>query len=1300
MAALVYQSLWLRSFGLVFGSTTDAVALVLVIFMGGLALGAALAARRRPGSRPLRAYALVEMAVGVSTCATLPLLRGLPRLYASVDAVRSLEGPADVLARSAAAAAVLLLPTMLLGATMPLAVESQARQGRDVHASLGRLYLLNTLGGAAGVALAPFVLLPELGLTGALAAAALVNGLVGLVAWRWSLETGEAASAEVPLRTETAIPNRPQEPDGTSRSRPQTALFPALAAMSGAFTFGLEVVWTRSLALVLGSSVYAFASMLLAVLLGLSVGALVYDRWGRRLEEPARAVGGLLLAAGAAGLFSMLVLGQLPAMFLALMRVLPVSFGAHASAGLGLALLALMPVAVVLGATFPLLLHLAETGGAQQRTGRLYAWNTAGAMAGALLTDLVLVRALGLQGSSAALAGLAAAAGTAAALAARGRAPALAAAVGGVVVVAALVAAPRFRPWDPLLMASGVYEYGLEWKDRPGFRLPDLAQERRILFYEEGQEAVVAVAERAGSLRRFLSVNGKTDAGSGAEDVLTQKLIAHLPLLLHEDPKSALVVGWGAGATAAAAALHPVERLECVEIEPATFRAAGFFGDLSAAVREDPRFRVVFRDGRTHLLRSRERWDVIVSEPSNPWITGVANLFTREFYEAVRPRLAPRGVFGQWFHYYRFEPADVKVEIATFASVFPHASLWLVPPTTGPDGPRLAADLLLVGSAEPHSLDWPRLRARLRRPRRRGPPLHRRCRRPGRPRRGLGHGGRGLDPLRERPVVSPRHPPQHRRAPAHRAAGAPPQPDAARRSGPPGPGTVRGARRGGSRSGAAASGPARGGRPVLLDDPRAPVRGKGAAGASPGRFRAGRVRGPLAGRGLGQARAPPPRPEGLCPSREGAPRLPAAPPRRRRRVAPAGGRARPSVQVARGPSGDPECPEARPEGPGGPGASRLSDPASGWPGGGSGAVGRILGRSPGRSALGHDRWNSGPRPCVSALTRRSTMSAARIRALSLALSGTAFGLAATACAHPSWGHPWAPGTLVGVTVSVEGSSTPLYPDPRGTGRYYLEAREGARYEILVENRTRERLGVAVSVDGLNVISGERASGDGRLYVLDPWGSTLIRGWRVSLRDIHRFTFVDEKGSYAARSGKANGRMGWIEVSVFRSRGLGRLLPPPRPGSVGGREDDGDGRTDEGPRSWDEAARTRDEAHPVAPAPATPAPAPEAAEERDADAAAKRADVPEAKGPAEGLSRRPVPTLAPRFPGTGWGSRQDDPVVLVDFQPEPYPAERLTLRYEYAATLRALGIPLGRDHARDRLRDRERGEWGFAKPPSW
>jgi hypothetical protein len=266
--------------------------------------------------------------------------------------------------------------------------------------------------------------------------------------------------------------------------------------------------------------------------------------------------------------------------------------------------------------------------------------------------------------------------------------------------------------------------------------------------------------------------------------------------------------------------------------------------------------------------------------------------------------------------------------------------------------------------------------------------------------------------------------------------------------------------------------------------------------------------------------------------------------------------------------------------------------------------------------------------------------------------------------------------MVGVSVEVEGARTGLFPDPQGTGRYYLEAREGARYDIVLQNRTRERLGVVVTVDGLNVISGERTGGGDRMYVLDPWGSTAIRGWRVSLSDVRRFTFVDERGSYAARSGKANGRMGWIEVKVYRERSHPRpypLIQQPEPGnprSSAPTEDKDEARADAGSPS---ATPYPDQAAPEAPA------------------TGKLQDRPEA-GVSKGRADAPDATAERRraFPGTGWGARTDDPVTVVSFEPDATTAECVTLRYEYAPMLRALGIPTWPEPGRDRLGERLHG----------
>ncbi len=404
-AALVYESLWMRSFGLVFGSTTGAVALVLAVFMAGLALGSAAAARRAARD-PLGSYGLVELGAGGCALLTLPLLRALPAAYAALAVGAGLASSAEAAGRMLLAALVLLPATVLLGASVPLALAFLERAGVDTRAGFGRLYLLNTLGGATGVLVATYVLLPSLGVRATLVAAAACSLFAGGLARRWAREIGplparaRAAAGRAAAATADRAAALVTAGERTAASSPaDIALALALAAASGASTFGAEVLWTRSLALVVGSSVYAFNLMLLAVLLGIAGGAAAYGRWRTRIARPALAVGRLFLAAGLAVLAGQWLIGRLPEAYLVALRVVPVSFFWHQAATLGLCLAALLPVTLLLGVTFPLLLHLfdPEPGAAQRDAGMLYAVNTAGAIAGALAAYLWLVPRLGLQ---------------------------------------------------------------------------------------------------------------------------------------------------------------------------------------------------------------------------------------------------------------------------------------------------------------------------------------------------------------------------------------------------------------------------------------------------------------------------------------------------------------------------------------------------------------------------------------------------------------------------------------------------------------------------------------------------------------------------------------------------------------------------------------------------------------------------------------------------------------------------------------------------------------------------------------
>jgi hypothetical protein len=274
-------------------------------------------------------------------------------------------------------------------------------------------------------------------------------------------------------------------------------------------------------------------------------------------------------------------------------------------------------------------------------------------------------------------------------------------------------------------------------------------------------------------------------------------------------------------------------------------------------------------------------------------------------------------------------------------------------------------------------------------------------------------------------------------------------------------------------------------------------------------------------------------------------------------------------------------------------------------------------------------------------------------------------LACTSHAHPLC-LPETPGSLVSVSVEVDGQSSPLYAAPDGSGRFYLEARSGSRYSITLANRGAERLGVVLTADGLNVISGERDQGRGRMYVLDPWQTTTVQGWRTSLREVRQFTFVDEHASYAARSGKANEKMGWIEVAVFRERRpFVRAVPRVQ-----------------------------------TPAPLPAEPARDRVEGGVRFGSAGAPDAPTAKAESNEAQAPAASGMARSYPGTGWGERTKDPVVLVSFDPETSPSECVTLRYEYRRALVALGVLPRFVPSRDRLWERDHAEAGFAQPPRW
>lgn len=685
-AALIYEVVWTRLLTEQMGQSMGAVSTVLAAFMAGLGAGAIAAggpflARWSP-RQALRLYAVLEGVIALSAV-TLPaaLSRLTPLLafaYANGD------GPWFPVARVAATLLLLVIPTAAMGATFPVAARAFLTPTGVPSSRTGALYAANTAGACAGAALAGFVLLPALGLRLTSFMAVALNLLAAAIA----LAPAFARVNMRELRRDRLTPasarvNMPELRRG--KHEPRVELAACALALTGFVALVSEVAWTRVLAMTIGPTTYAFSAMLAMFILGLAIGSAAAVPLSSRTSRPMAALGLLLVIGGGLALVVMRYAATVPLRVATLVRGAGVSFNVVLIEEIGLLIVQLVPLAAVFGAAFPFALRAAarDVASMPRTAALLYAANTAASVAGSLAAGFVLVPLLGLQRTIEAGALLLASGGLVFAWISRPGTAAIAATAAGLAAVCAIAGtAPR---WDTALLAAGAYKYA------PYIQGPDLESALRageLLYYRDGAAGTVSVRRVAGALT--LAIDGKVDA-SNAGDMLTQKMLAHLPLMLHPRARRAAIVGLGSGVTLGAALRHPLDRVDTIEISREVVDASRFFEAENHRALADPRARLIVGDGRSHLLLSQSRYDVIVSEPSNPWMAGVAALFTREFFGAARRALDPDGLFCQWAHAYDISGADLRSIAATFASVFPESTMWLVG----------QGDVLLIGSVSP-----------------------------------------------------------------------------------------------------------------------------------------------------------------------------------------------------------------------------------------------------------------------------------------------------------------------------------------------------------------------------------------------------------------------------------------------------------------------------------------------------------------------------------------------------------------------------------------------------------------------
>ncbi len=683
-AALVYEVTWTRLLTLQLGHGVAAASTVLAAFMGGLAAGSALGGRIGACVSPPRAlqiYACLELAIAFLALVLPFELRALDPLLTRVYADGT-SGALFALFRFGASLLLLSLPAAAMGATFPVASRWFVKQASRAAREAGALYAANTVGAALGALLTGFVLLPAFGLSGATWIGVGLNIVAAAGAWALSTrvapQTGSAANVKHAASVRKSLTRTQTVP-------PQRALAAAALGLSGFASLTLQIVWTRLLALILGPTTYAFSTIVGVFIAGIAIGAGVGARLASRARQPAAGLAACLAAsAGCAALAAVFIDREL--LSLAAFVAQPgVTFDQVLVRQATMAVGLLAPMTIAFGIAFPFAVALAtrQDESVSADLGVIYAVNTAGAIAGALLSGFALISWFGLHGTIR-LITIVSAAGALLVLwlgRASGRARTL-----GVGAALSVLAVGIWLPdWDRLLLSSGAYKYAA------ALRGPDLStalKAGRLLYYREGPSGTVAVRRLTGSTS--LAIDGKVDA-SNSGDMLTQRLLAHVPLLLHENPKRVAILGLGSGVTLGSALTHPIDAADVLEISPEVVEASRFFDTENHGALMDARSRLILGDGRSHLLLTRETYDVIVSEPSNPWMAGIASLFTREFFAAARERLAPGGLLCQWAHTYDISTHDLKSIAATFTSVFPDGTLWLIG-----DG-----DVLLIGSDAP-----------------------------------------------------------------------------------------------------------------------------------------------------------------------------------------------------------------------------------------------------------------------------------------------------------------------------------------------------------------------------------------------------------------------------------------------------------------------------------------------------------------------------------------------------------------------------------------------------------------------
>ncbi|PIR12692.1 hypothetical protein COV49_04580 [Candidatus Falkowbacteria bacterium CG11_big_fil_rev_8_21_14_0_20_39_10] len=700
LTGLIYEILWMRMIIKVVGTAPFAVSIVLTVFMGGLGLGSFLAGRMidqvQTSQRLLRIYALLELAIGA--CGIL-----LPSLIRAVEPIHSLLYNHlfhhFLLFNFLTLIGCILLffvPAMCMGATLPVLCRFYIFKLGHLGTRAGRLYALNTIGAAGGSILCGFWLLNAWGVTGTLIFAVLLNGLIGLACLLASYynPTGlfKMATGEPILNDTTQVSTLP-DPAQTSPLPPEAVGALIIFTVSGFCAMAYEVIWTRLLGLIIGPTTYSFTIVLATFIVGLALGSLIFGRLADRIKNPLWLLVLIQLGAGFAVLGASQIMGNSQFFFAKLIYIFKNQFVELSLVKAGVLFGLMLGPTLCLGATFPLVGKIYSRSAAfvGKSLGFAYAYNTLGAVLGSFMAGFMLIPYLGKEHSLRLVIGiqLLTAVLVGAYLLRKTKATKARWIVLGMALLVGLIFCLNYPFWNRQQLSIGRYqrfeELDSQIKNTSWLKslwqgselLAQYQTNTELVYYGDGIGGFTTVfkeTDALGTAHFVLANSGKPDASSRA-DMPTQTLATHLPLLFHPNPKSVMVLGLASGVTAGEVLYYPIEQLDVIEISEQVIAASNFFKPWNNNVLTDPRTKLILQDGRTHIALTDQNYDVIISEPSNPWMAGLANLFTEDFFLLAKNRLNPDGIFVQFFHSYQMDWSTFALAGRTFEKVFPNSIL-------------------------------------------------------------------------------------------------------------------------------------------------------------------------------------------------------------------------------------------------------------------------------------------------------------------------------------------------------------------------------------------------------------------------------------------------------------------------------------------------------------------------------------------------------------------------------------------------------------------------------------------------